>query len=71
MKISKNKKMFDCWFESGSMPYASVGFPYKPGSTHFIFLDDFLLKGLIKQEDGLYTLLVISTALFDNVPFED
>ena len=64
--------VFDCWFESGSMPYASVGYPWKTKSTdRLVFPADFIAEGLDQTRGWFYTLLVISTALFDSVPFRN
>ena len=64
-------EIFDCWFESGSMPYASVGYPYKTNSEQFKFPADFIAEGIDQTRGWFYTLLVISTALFDNIPFKN
>ena len=62
-------EIFDCWFESGSMPYASIGYPYK--TTSINFPADFIAEGIDQTRGWFYTLLVISTALFDSVPFKN
>ena len=59
--------VFDCWFESGSMPYASIGYPYK--TDKITFPADFIAEGIDQTRGWFYTLLVISVALFDSVPF--
>jgi isoleucyl-tRNA synthetase len=61
--------VFDCWFESGSMPYASIGYPFK--TDKITFPADFIAEGLDQTRGWFYTLLVISTALFDSVPFKN
>ena len=61
--------VFDCWFESGSMPYASIGYPFK--TDKITFPADFIAEGIDQTRGWFYTLLVISTALFDNVPFKN
>ena len=64
--------VFDCWFESGSMPYAQVHYPFDGRRT---FLDtfpaDFIAEGIDQTRGWFYTLLVISTALFDQPPFKN
>lgn len=70
-KYKRIKEIFDCWFESGSMPYASVGYPYKSGSEKFKFPADFIAEGIDQTRGWFYTLLVISTALFDTIPFKN
>jgi isoleucyl-tRNA synthetase len=61
--------VFDCWFESGSMPYASIGYPYK--IENITFPADFIAEGIDQTRGWFYTLLVISTALFDSIPFKN
>ena len=75
IKIEKDGKTYtripevlDCWFESGSMPYASKHFPFE-GKTDFKFPADFIAEGLDQTRGWFYTLLILGTALFDNTPF--
>ncbi len=60
------KDIFDCWFESGSMPYASIHYPFE---NHDVFNNgfpaDFIGEGLDQTRGWFYTLNVLSTALFD------
>jgi len=61
-------EVFDCWFESGSMPYGQVHYPFKMNQETFLkskFPADFIAEGLDQTRGWFYTLLVISTALFD------
>ena len=54
-------EIFDCWFESGSVPYASptTGYPAQ-----------FIAEGLDQTRGWFYTLLVLGTALEDKSPYE-
>ena len=64
--------VFDCWFESGSMPYASIGYPYKDNITdNPVFVADFIAEGVDQTRGWFYTMLIISTALFDRAPFRN
>ena len=64
--------VFDCWFESGSMPYACIGYPYKVNSTdNPVFVADFIAEGVDQTRGWFYTMLIISTALFDRAPFRN
>ncbi|KAL7017455.1 hypothetical protein ACKWTF_010388 [Chironomus riparius] len=65
-------EVFDCWFESGSMPYAQQHYPFE-NSQDFInnFPADFIAEGIDQTRGWFYTLLVISTALFDKPPFKN
>lgn len=62
--------VFDCWFESGSMPYAQQHYPFENKEKFERgFPADFIAEGLDQTRGWFYTLLVISTALFDRPPF--
>ncbi len=58
-------EVFDYWFESGSMPYAQVHYPFDGGRFTDTFPADFIAEGIDQTRRWFYTLLVISTALFD------
>ena len=64
--------VFDCWFESGSMPYAQDHYPFE-GKDSFEdnFPAQFIAEGLDQTRGWFYTLLVLSTALFDKPPFRN
>ncbi|MBX3041866.1 MAG: isoleucine--tRNA ligase, partial [Bdellovibrionaceae bacterium] len=64
--------VLDCWFESGSMPYAQWGYP-KSNVEEFkkSFPADFIAEGLDQTRGWFYTLSVIGTALFDQAPFKN
>ncbi len=62
--------VFDCWFESGAMPYAQVHYPFENAETfEGRFPAQFIAEGLDQTRGWFYTLLVLSTALFDRPPF--
>jgi len=63
-------EVFDCWFESGSMPYAQVHYPFENKEKFENgFPADFIAEGLDQTRGWFYTLLVISTALFEKPAF--
>lgn len=65
-------EVFDCWFESGSMPYAQVHYPFERKDVFEAnFPADFIAEGIDQTRGWFYTLLVISTALFDKPPFKN
>lgn len=66
------KEVFDCWFESGSMPYAQMHYPFE-NKTEFEqnFPADFIAEGLDQTRGWFYTLHVISTILFDQPAFKN
>jgi isoleucyl-tRNA synthetase len=65
--------VLDCWFESGSMPYAQYGYPRGENQEEFkkAFPADFIAEGLDQTRGWFYTLMVIGTALFDQSPFKN
>jgi isoleucyl-tRNA synthetase len=63
-------EVFDCWFESGSMPYAQAHYPFENKEwfeNHFPA--DFIVEYVAQSRGWFYTLMVLSTALFDRPPF--
>ena len=78
--------VLDCWFESGSMPYASVHYPfeYRDGNGNLIrtveenkkwfaehFPCDFVTEYVAQTRGWFYTMVVLATALFDKIPFKN
>lgn len=63
--------VFDCWFESGSMPYASVHYP-KENKEFFEanYPADFIAEAQDQTRGWFYTLHVLSTALFGKPAFQ-
>lgn len=64
--------VLDCWFESGSMPYAQVHYPFENREwfeEHFPA--DFIVEYHAQTRGWFYTLMVLSTALFDRPPFKN
>ncbi|XP_058487318.1 isoleucine--tRNA ligase, cytoplasmic [Solea solea] len=65
-------EVFDCWFESGSMPYAQVHYPFENRKDfEDTFPADFIAEGIDQTRGWFYTLLVLSTALFGKPPFKN
>lgn len=66
-------EVFDCWFESGAMPYAQVHYPFKEKAEfeEHRFPADFIAEGLDQTRGWFYTLMVLSTALFDQPAFKN
>ncbi len=65
-------EVFDCWFESGSMPYAQNHFPFEnEASTLNAFPADFIGEGLDQTRGWFYTLTVLAAALFDKPAFKN
>mmetsp|Transcript_3680 Transcript_3680/g.6815 ORF Transcript_3680/g.6815 Transcript_3680/m.6815 type:complete len:1171 (-) Transcript_3680:166-3678(-) len=65
-------EVFDCWFESGSMPYAQKHYPFENKEQFEAgFPADFIAEGLDQTRGWFYTLMVLSTALFDKPAFKN
>jgi len=65
-------EVFDCWFESGSMPYAQPHYPFENEEQfHQRFPADFIAEGLDQTRGWFYTLTVLSVALFDSKAFKN
>ena len=63
--------VLDCWFESGSMPYAQNHYPFSGTSIDDIFPADFIAEGLDQTRGWFYTLHVIASALFDSPAYKN
>ena len=72
--------VFDCWFESGSMPFASNHYPFRKKSfdpkRFFGFSPkgypaDFIAEGLDQTRGWFYSLIVLGTALFGKSPYKN
>ncbi|GMJ13010.1 hypothetical protein like AT4G10320 [Hibiscus trionum] len=64
--------VFDCWFESGSMPYAYIHYPFENKELfEKNFPGDFVAEGIDQTRGWFYTLMVLSTALFKKPPFRN
>jgi isoleucyl-tRNA synthetase len=64
--------VLDCWFESGSMPFAQVHYPFENKEWfENNFPADFITEYVAQTRGWFYTLMVLSTALFDKIPFKN
>jgi isoleucyl-tRNA synthetase len=64
-------EVLDCWFESGSMPFAQVHYPFanKDWFEHH-YPGDFIVEYIGQTRGWFYTMHVLATALFDRPAFE-
>ena len=84
--LKRVEDVLDCWFESGSMPYAQVHYPfeYRDGEGNLIrtaeenkkwfdthFPCDFVTEYVAQTRGWFYTMVVLATALFDKIPFKN
>jgi len=70
--LTRVPEVLDCWFESGSMPYAQNHYPF--GSQEAFeasFPADFISENLDQTRGWFYTLTILSAALFDKPAFQN
>ena len=65
-------EVFDCWFESGSMPYAQQHYPFE-NKEYFEkhFPANFISEGLDQTRGWFYTLTILANHLFDKPAFQN
>ncbi len=64
--LTRVTEVLDCWFESGSMPYAQQHYPFENKARfESNFPADFIAEGLDQTRGWFYTLTVLAAALFD------
>jgi isoleucyl-tRNA synthetase len=70
--LKRTPFVMDCWFESGSMPYAQQHYPFENVEKfESEFPADFICEGLDQTRGWFYTLNVLATALFDKPAFKN
>ena len=73
----RTPEVLDCWFESGSMPYAQQHYMGERGTGNgernvdTFFPADFIAEGLDQTRGWFYTLMVLGTCLFDKSPYKN
>ena len=68
----RTSEVLDCWFESGSMPYAQLHYPFeKADGFDALFPADFIAEGLDQTRGWFYTLTVLGAALFQKPAFKN
>lgn len=73
--MSRVQEVFDCWFESGSMPFAQfhyMGDETTPEGKLFVknFPADFIAEAVDQTRGWFYTMLILSVGLFDRAAFK-
>ena len=70
--MTRVPEVVDVWFESGSMPYGKMHYPFENEERfELTFPADFIAEGLDQTRGWFYTLVVLAAALFDDVPFKN
>ena len=71
-KMKRAKEVIDCWFDSGSMPFASMHYPFENKELfEKTFPAGYISEAIDQTRGWFYTLIAIGTALFDKTPFEN
>ncbi len=71
-RMKRTPEVIDCWFDSGSMPFAQYHYPFENKDLfEKTFPADFISEAVDQTRGWFYTLLVISTILFDRAPFKN
>ncbi|HEY5647410.1 MAG TPA: isoleucine--tRNA ligase [Pseudomonadales bacterium] len=66
------EEVLDCWFESGSMPYAQLHYPFENERVFQAgFPAEFIAEGLDQTRGWFYTLTVLAAALYDKPAFRN
>lgn len=71
-EMKRTKEVIDCWFDSGSMPFAQLHYPFENKELFDKnFPAQFISEAVDQTRGWFYTLLAISTAIFEKSPFEN
>lgn len=69
--MTRTSEVIDCWFDSGSMPYAQWHYPFEhKDDFDRLFPADFICEGIDQTRGWFYSLLAIGTFLFDRPAFK-
>lgn len=70
--MNRTPEVLDCWFDSGSMPFAQLHYPFENKELfEKQFPANFISEAVDQTRGWFYTLLAISTLLFDKAPFKN
>lgn len=70
--MRRTPEVIDCWFDSGSMPYAQFHYPFENKELfEKNFPADFISEAVDQTRGWFYTLIAISTLLFEKAPFRN
>lgn len=72
--MNRESDLIDVWFDSGSMPYAQLHYPFENKElidNHKAFPADFIAEGVDQTRGWFYTLHAIGTAVFDSVAYKN
>ena len=70
--MNRTPEVIDCWFDSGSMPFAQLHYPFENKEKfEKTFPAEFISEAIDQTRGWFYTLIAISTLLFDRAPFKN
>ena len=72
--MKRETDLIDVWFDSGSMPYAQIHYPFENKElldSGKVFPADFIAEGVDQTRGWFFTLHAIATMVFDNVSFKN
>ncbi len=70
-KMKRVSEVIDCWFDSGSMPFAQWHYPFENKEIfEENFPADFISEAIDQTRGWFYTLMAISTLIFDKSPYK-
>ena len=71
-EMTRTNEVIDCWFDSGSMPFAQWHYPFENKEKfEKNFPAQFISEAVDQTRGWFYTLMALSTCLFDTNPFEN
>ena len=71
-QMKRVSEVIDCWFDSGSMPFAQWHYPFENKELfHSQFPADFISEGVDQTRGWFYSLMAISTLIFDCAPYKN
>ena len=71
-KMTRVSEVIDCWFDSGSMPFAQWHYPFENKELfNSQFPADFISEGVDQTRGWFYSLMAISTLIFDCAPYKN
>ncbi len=71
-EMKRVPEVIDCWFDSGSMPFAQWHYPFENKEVfHSQFPADFISEGVDQTRGWFYSLMAISTLIFDCAPYKN
>ncbi len=68
-EMRRVKDVIDCWYDSGSAPFAQWHYPFETDKFKQNFPADFITEAIDQTRGWFYSLLAVSTAIFDEPPY--